>query len=269
MSGLPTQIPQQSVPLLQNNSGAPAQYMDINWYLWAYNISKAVLGAGSGAGTTPASPYDVLDQANLIAQGADIPQAYRQISNLRALIANIPLQDPTPAAQPVQTVTPGASPFTYTALANGVLSVTGGAVSNVSIIRQGITVATGITTSSASAISGFTDEKGSGGQPGFVAGVDFTDGTSTTLTLSGVYANAAALWVAFDAGEQGPNTYTYNAVTKVLTFNAAIPLGTVNVFVKGASASTISASGGLVPLRRLDQVQITYTSAPTVAFLPS
>lgn len=269
MSGLPELIPQQSVPLLQDDSGDKPQYMDINWYLWAYNISKAVLGAGQSGGTTPVSPYDFLDSADLIAQTTDIPQAFRQISNLRALIANIPLQDPTPAAQPVQVVTPGASPFTYTALANGVLSVTGGAVSSVSIIRQGVTVATGITTSSASAIGSLTDEKGSGGQPGFVAGVDFTDGTSTTLALSGVYANAAALWVAFDAGEQGSNTYTYNAVTKVLTFNAAIPLGTVNVFVKGATASTISASGGLVPLRRLDKVLITYTSAPTVAFLPS
>lgn len=269
MSGLPNQIPQQSVPFIESADGAKPAYVDINWYLWLYNLSKSVFGTGGG-GSTPASPYDALDAADLFAQTADIPQAYRKISNLAALIgSNTVLPDPTPAAQPVQSVTPGASPFTYTALANGVLSVTGGAVSSISIIRQGVTVATGITTSSASAISGFADEKGSGGQPGFVAGVDFTDGTSTTLTLSGVYANAAALWIAFDAGEQGPNTYTYNAVTKVLTFNAAIPLGTVNVFVKGASASTISASGGLVPLRRLDKVLITYTSAPTVAFLPS
>lgn len=268
MSGLPNQIPQQSVPFIEAVDGGKPAYVDINWYLWLYNLSKSVFGTG-GSGSTPASPYDALDAADLFAQTADIPQAYRRIENLAALVGNIPLQDPAPAAQPVQTITPGASPFTYTVLANGVLSVTGGAVSSVSIIRQGVTVATGITTSSASAISGFADEKGSGGQPGFFAGVDFTDGTSTTLTLSGVYANAAALWVAFDAGEQGPNTYTYNAGTKVLTFNAAIPLGTVNVFVKGATASTISASGGLVPLRRLDKVLITYTSAPVVAFLPA
>lgn len=268
MTGLPTQIPQQSVPLIQDDaSSAKPQYMDVNWYLWAYNISQAVLGTGQGGGTTPASPFDFLDAANLLAQGADIPQAYRHIDNLAALLAAPALPEPVPAAQPVQTVTVGASPFTYTALANGVLSVTGGAVSNVSIIRQGVTVATGITSSSTGAVSGLTDEKGSGGQPGFVAGVDFTDGTTTHLTLSQTYAAASDLWVAFDAAEQGPNTYTLSGTT--LTFNAAIPVGTVNVFVKGASTSTISASGGLVPLRRLDEVQITYTAPPTVVFLPS
>lgn len=269
MSGLPSQIPQQSVPLIAGAAKSP-QYMDINWYLWAYNISKQVLGTSSGGGSTPSSPYDLLDAANLIAQGSDIPQAYRRIANLAIQMGMPPLQDPAPAAQPVQAVTPGASPFTYTALSNGVLSITGGAVSAVSIIRQGVAVATGITSSSGAAITTLTDEKGSGGQPGFVAGVDFTGGTSTTLTLSGVYAGAADLWVQFDGASQGPNTYTYNTVTKVLTFNAAIPVGTVNVFVKGASSATVGASaGGLVPVRRLDQVQIAYTSAPVVAFLPA
>lgn len=268
MSGLPTQIPQQTVPIATDPEGKNPQIVDIDWYLWLYNLSKAVFGAGGSGGTTPVSPYDFLDAAELIAQTADIPQAYRKISNLAALVGiNTVLPDPVPAAQPVQAVTPGASPFTYTALANGLLSVTGGAVSSASIIRQGVSVATGITTSSASSVGNLTDEKGSGGQPGFVAGVDFTDNVTTSLTLSKNYGNAANLWVAFDGAEQGPNTYTLSGTT--LTFNAVIPLGTVNVFVKGALPSTISASGGLIPLRRLDKVQITYTSAPTVAFLPS
>jgi hypothetical protein len=270
MSGLPTQIPQQSVPLLQNDTGTPPQYMDINWYLWAYNISKAVLGAGGGGGTTPISPYDVLDTANLFAQTADIPQAYRRISNLAVQLAGVPLPDPVPAAQPVQAVTPGASPFIYTALANGVLSVTGGAVSNVSIIRQGVTVATGIGSSSAGVIGSLTDEKSTNGSIGFTAGVDFAAGTSTSVTLSQNYVSAANLFVAFDGGDQGGDTLSLGGTgNKVLTFNAVIPLGTQKVYVKGALPSTISASGGLVPLRRLDKVQITYTSAPTVAFLPA
>lgn len=264
MSGLPNQIPQQSVPFIEAVDGGKPSYVDVNWYLWLYNLSKSVFGTG-GSGSTPASPYDALDAADLFAQTADIPQAYRRIENLAALLACAPFPDAAPAAQPVQAVTPGASPFTYTAFANGVLSVTGGAVSSVSIIRQGISVATGITSSSASAIGSLTDEKGSGGQPGFVAGVDFTSGVSTVLTLSKNYGSAANLWVAFDAGEQGANSYTLSGTT--LTFNAPIIAGVV--FVKGASPSTISASGGLVPLRRLDKVQITYTSAPTVAFLPS
>lgn len=268
MSGLPTQIPQQTVPIATDPEGKNPQIVDIDWYLWLYNLSKAVFGAGSSGGTTPVSPYDFLDAAELIAQTADIPQAYRKISNLATLVSSIPLQDPAPSAQPVQAVTPGASPFTYAALANGVLSVTGGSVSSVSIIRQGVTVATGITTSSSSAVGSLTDEKGSGGQPGFVAGVDFTNGVTTTLTLSKNYGSAANLWIAFDAAEQGPNSYTLGGVNnETLTFNAPIIAGVV--FVKGALPATISASGGLVPLRRLDKVLITYTSAPSVAFLPS
>jgi len=265
MSGLPALIPPQSAPIAIVN-GTPVN-LDINWWLYLYNIGVNVLGTGQSGGATPASPYDLLDAANLLAASADIPQAYRDISNLRALIGVGPLVEHESAAQPVQTVTVGASPFTYTALENGLLSVTGGAVSAVSIIRQGVTVATGITSSSGSAITTLTDEKGSGGQPGFVAGVDFTDGVTTHLTLSQTYGAASDLWVAFDAAEQGPNTYTLSGTT--LTFNAAIPVGTVNVFVKGASGGTVSSTGGgLVPVRRLDKVQIIYTSAPTVVFLP-
>lgn len=268
MSGLPSQIPQQSVPLVANPSDKP-QYMDINWYLWAYNISKQVLGTGGG-GTTPVSPFDALDSANLFAQTSDIPQVYRRIQNLAVLVSGISLPDPVPAAQPVQAVTPGASPFTYTALANGLLSVTGGAVSLVSIIRQGVTVATGITSSTSTAIASLTDEKGGDGNPGFLAGTDFTAGTSTVLTLANNYGSVANLWISFDGGDQGAGTFTLSgAGNKTLTFNAAIPLGTTRVFVKGASPATVtSLGGGLVPVRRLDQVQITYTSAPTVAFLP-
>ena len=263
MTGLPVQIPQQSVPLLQS-SKRPPEYMNVNWYLWAYNISLSVNGNGIPA--LPASPYDFFDSVNLIAQGADVPQAYRGLENLAIQLAMPALQDPMPAAQPTQNVIPGASPFTYTALANGLLSVTGGAVSAVSIIRQGVTIATGIGSSSSSTISSLTDEHGSGGGVGFVAGVDFTAGTSTTLTLSKSYGAAANLWVAFDAGEQGADSYTLSGTT--LTFNAAIPVGTSKVYVKGALPSTINTSGGLVPLRRLDQVQITYSSTPTVVFLP-
>lgn len=262
MSGLPTQIPQQSVPLSRDSSQKNPQYADINWYLWAYNISVSVLGTGGG--TTPASPYDLLDAANLLAAGADIPQAYRGLGNLAARLGAGPiLQDPVPAAQPVQAITVGASPFTYTALANGALSVTGGAVSSVSIIRQGVSVATGIGSSSASIIQSMIDEKGSGGQPGFVAGVDFTAGTTASLTLSQAYES---VWVTFDAGDQGANTYSLSG--RALTFTGPIPVGTQAVFVKGALASTVTSLGGLVPLRRLDEVQITYTAAPTVVFLP-
>lgn len=263
MSGLPDLIPPQSMPVGVDANGDPV-YFSVNWWLWLYNLSVAVLGTGNGGGSTPASPYDALDAADLLAVGADIPQAYRQIANLTALL-NMPLPATVAAAQPAQTVVVGTSPFTYTALSNGLLSVSGGAVSSVTIIRQGVSVPTGISSSS-TAISGFVDEKGSGGQPGFVAGVDFTAGTTTALTLSQAYGSAADLWVAFDAAEQGANTYTLSG--KTLTFNAPIPVGTTDVFVKGATTASVGSSGGLVPMRRLDQVQITYSGTPAVVFLP-
>jgi len=266
MSGLPTLIPPQSVPISVDGQGAPA-FLNINWYLFLYNLGVQVLGTGSGGGgTTPVSPFDALDAANLFAQGADVPQAYRGLENLATLIAGGALVDPSPRAQPAQNITVGASPFTYTALHDGTLSVSNGVASSIVIIRQGIVVPTGITLSSAGVIGALTDEKGSGGLPGFVAGTDFTPGTTTALTLSQAYGSASNLWIAFDAAEQGPNTYSLSGTT--LTFNAPIPVGTANVFVKGAVPSTLSSLGGLIPLRRLDQVRITYTGLPLVVFLP-
>jgi hypothetical protein len=170
MSGLPTQIPQQSVPICGENEGKP-QFMNINWYLWAYNISLQVLGtSNSGGGTTPASPYDLLDAENLYAQTSDIPGAYTGLENLGVLLQSVeqpngvdiarlqqqldsvlvlaalaPIPDAAPHAQPAQTVTVGASPFVYRALADGLLSITSGTVSAVAIIRQTVSVATGLT----------------------------------------------------------------------------------------------------------------------------
>lgn len=265
MSGLPKKIPPQNLSI--GEKGPDGQlYLQFDWYLFFYNLAQQVFSTTSG--TVPASPSDFLEMANLNAQTADIPQAYRKIANLAALLGVGQLPEPAPVAQPVQPVTVGASPFTYTALANGVLSVTGGTVSAASIIRQGVSVATGIGAGGGNAITSLVDEKGSGGTPGFAAGVDFVAGTTTSLTLTGTYATADDLWVAFDGAEQGADGYSLSGHT--LTFTSAIPLGTSKVFVKGAVTSSITGStGGLIPLRRLDQVQITYSAAPTVAFLPA
>jgi len=81
------------------------------------------------------------------------------------------------------------------------------------------------------AAGGWFDEKGSGGTIGFAAGVDFTGGTSTTLTLSQPYGSAANLIVAFDGGFQGGDTFSLNG--KTLTFTSAIPSGIQKVYVKG------------------------------------
>lgn len=80
-------------------------------------------------------------------------------------------------------------------------------------------------------LGGWFDEKGSGGTIGFAAGVDFTGGTSTTLTLSQPYGSPANLIVAFDTGFQGGDTFSLNG--KTLTFTSAIPSGIQKVYVKG------------------------------------
>lgn len=104
-----------------------------------------------------------------------------------------------------------------------------------------IWTAANITAQGVSAVGSMTDEKGSGGQPGFAAGVDFTAGTTTFLTLTGFYGSTSNLWVAFDGVEQGADTYTLSG--NVLTFNAPIPVGTQKVYVKGGTALTIGTPG--------------------------
>lgn len=90
------------------------------------------------------------------------------------------------------------------------------------------------------AVGNMTDEKGSGGQPGFVAGVDFIAGTSTTLTLSNNYGSPSNIWVSFDGVEQGPDTYSIGGTNnETLTFTSPIPTGTNKVYVKGGTSLTV------------------------------
>jgi Pectate lyase superfamily protein len=116
-------------------------------------------------------------------------------------------------------------------------------------------VAENVVAEGASATGVMTDEKGSNGLPGFsAANGDFVPGTTESLTLSGFYGSASNLWVAFDAAEQGANTFTLNGYT--LTFGsyvgtvftpAPIPVGTNFVFVKGGTtATTATVSPGSI-----------------------
>ncbi|NOV24153.1 hypothetical protein E5S69_11585 [Cupriavidus necator] len=88
-----------------------------------------------------------------------------------------------------------------------------------------------------------TDELGIGGTPGFKAGVDYTAGISTTLTLSQDYGSRSNILVFFDGTFQAPDQYTLNGTT--LTFNAPIPAGPSAVYVRGGTtlSLTIPADG--------------------------
>lgn len=90
------------------------------------------------------------------------------------------------------------------------------------------------------AVGNMTDEKGGDGNFGFLAGTDFTPGTSPTLTLSQNYGSAENLWISFDAADQGAGTFALSGTNnETLTFNAPIPIGTTRVFVKGGTSLTI------------------------------
>jgi hypothetical protein len=65
----------------------------------------------------------------------------------------------------------------------------------------------------------------------FTAPGGFTPGTTTTLTLSKVYATKAAVLVHFDGTFQGTDQYSVSGNT--ITFTSAIPVGVSNVYARG------------------------------------
>lgn len=77
----------------------------------------------------------------------------------------------------------------------------------------------------------------------FASGVDFTAGTSTSVTLAGNYGSKVNLWVRFDGATQGSDTYTLVGTT--LSFNAAIPIGVAKVYVKGGATLAIGTPADL------------------------
>jgi len=155
------------------------------WYLWLYNLSKQVSGgSGAGLPTSGIDQVDMIDleassadpllarleAANALAlqsvsmeiSSTDALQARREALNSLLLMPDLEmasprdiinaltlaldplLQEAAPRAQPAQAITVGASPFTYTALFPGAVAVSG-TVSAITLIRQGVSVPTGIT----------------------------------------------------------------------------------------------------------------------------
>jgi len=169
---LPGQIPPQTIPLVEQ-SPTGEMIVDINWYLYFYNLGKNVLMGPSA--NISLIDFDVVDSdamqaprqilnamllqadqdsgpslrdmqnALLLAPDQETNSALRDVQTALLLAQDGLLLDAIPAAQPVATITVGASPFTYTVQFNGSLSVSGGTVSAISVIRQGATVATGLT----------------------------------------------------------------------------------------------------------------------------
>ena len=76
----------------------------------------------------------------------------------------------------------------------------------------------------------------------FVGGVDYTAGSTTTLTLSSTPLSTAAVRVYFDGVEQAANTWSLSTAT--ITFNAAIPLHTAIVEVGWVIVAGSTVPGG-------------------------
>lgn len=74
------------------------------------------------------------------------------------------------------------------------------------------------------------DALASTGEDLFIAGTDFTTGT-TSLTLSKSYASKYAVQVHFDSAYQG--TDQYDVTGNTITFTSAIPDGVNTVYVRG------------------------------------
>jgi len=79
----------------------------------------------------------------------------------------------------------------------------------------------------------------------FIAGTNFTPGTTTTLTLSQAYGSAANIQVHFDGVYQGTDQYSLSGTQ--LTFASPIPGGTSRVYVVGGTtlSNNVPAQGSV------------------------
>lgn len=149
MSLLPSHVPPPNEPIGTTESGERV-ILAKNFWLFLYNVAKNSL---SGV------PDQFLEQfgiANDVSGNTDSINNTLAILNLSKRMGFpqdpvaiprqfIPIQDPVARAQPVQTITVGASPYTYTAPFNGIVVSTGGTVSSIAVVRQGTSVPTGLT----------------------------------------------------------------------------------------------------------------------------
>jgi len=159
---LPNRVPPQSQPLAYQGTDGQI-HVDLDWYLFFYALGLNIVGADGSVTIPPVVNIPIINSyvvdtdslqinrlsTNGLAQAQDRPDSaptFQDFSNVMRLALDERLVESTPTAQPVAAVTVGASPFTYTALFNGTLSVTGGVVSNITLTRQGTAVATGLTT---------------------------------------------------------------------------------------------------------------------------
>lgn len=155
---LPNQILPIDAPAVDLKTGKLMQ----NWWLLFYNMAAQILGnqnsTAAAVGVAFESSIDLdaatTDPLPLWSRVASLEGAqsdaeqYASILAVQAALqmAQEPLlQDVKGQAQAVSVITPGASPYSYTASFDGSVAVTAGTVSAIALIRQGTSVATGLT----------------------------------------------------------------------------------------------------------------------------
>lgn len=156
MSLLPGQIPPETVPIGTLEADGRVKITH-NFWLYLYNLGQLVLGT-TGVGAAAYSAQ-VNAEAQALVDSTDSLGLAQRVTNLERGQVLLPdpqpprtvtvglLTDPVPQAQPAQVLTPGASPWVYTALQDGWLILSGGTVSAITLSRDGTTFyATGWTT---------------------------------------------------------------------------------------------------------------------------
>jgi len=101
----------------------------------------------------------------------------------------------------------------------------------------------------------------------FVAGTDFTPGTSQTITLAGTYGAVTNIQVHFNGVYQSVNQIQ-SLIGKVLTFSSVIPVGVSRIYVDSFAVSATSTNPpiGSVGVAQLAPDTLNYfLKAPTLA----
>ncbi|SAK19245.1 parallel beta-helix repeat-containing protein [Burkholderia multivorans] len=254
MANLQTNVPLIDVPPIDPKTGK----WNEAWFIFLVQLFRRTGGTSDGGGQLTLD--DVLGLEETFAQPSmdmfplqnettmGVPTADYVIDALFAPAAN------TDYAQAASNVTLGASPATYTATYRQGFHIAGGVVTSMTLQRGPTVLPIG---NSASDIVDKT----------FVAGTDFTAGTTTSLTLPNAFGAISRLWLFFDATFQGDDQILSLSGT-TLTLTSPIPVGTTRVYVKGLLQGAVGIGSTLVELNAGDKVSVTYTGTPTVTILP-
>jgi hypothetical protein len=122
-----------------------------------------------------------------------------------------------------------------------VSGVTGAIAIGQTLFGSGVTTGTTITAGSGTSWTVSTSQTVGAESMAATGTNQFAPGFSTSLTLVGFYGAKSNLWVNFDSAAQGEDTFSLNNYT--LTFNAPIPVGVQEVYVKGGTTATIGTPG--------------------------